>query len=173
MACDGDVRSWLDDWQDTRDLVRGGEAPQPLRGPAKEKSNEVVVGWPAAELRWLTRRRATVLGLVVGVIAAGAFGGVTLTRRFAGDPHCESGPCVFMHGESDVTVWSDSTTNSHVVGRIPNRASVQMLCWSDHQMLRPPRANYASDRWFKIEAGTLTGFVHSASVYSQSQVPHC
>lgn len=172
VACDGDIRWWLDYWHETQDQVRGDRSAS-LQASAGKTSNESVSSWPADDRRWLTRRRSTVLGIAVVVIAAGTWSGLSLTRRFAGDPHCEDGPCVFTPRESAVVVWSDSTTDSVRLGSIPNDASVRMLCWIDHQMLRPPRANYASDRWFKVESGALVGFVHSASVYSQTQVPHC
>ena len=47
-----------------------------------------------------------------------------------------------------------------------------MVCWIDSQNVSPPKSDYISSRWFKINS-PATGYVHSSLIENQVSTPHC
>ena len=66
--------------------------------------------------------------------------------------------------------------DQYKVRYVGNGTPVTMVCWVDTQMVRPPNSDYASARWFKVDAptvGVYKAYVHSSLVEAQTSVGPC
>src|SRR5689334_18555433 len=64
--------------------------------------------------------------------------------------------------------------DQYKVKYVGNGTGVNMVCWVDTQWVYPPQSDYASPRWFKVDApgvGVYKAYVHSSLVEGQTSVP--
>lgn len=122
--------------------------------------------------------KGVVRGLAIGaaVLAAGVMS--TTPASAASDSTAAISASSYI-GSNSGGAWLRNAAylgDQYKVKYVYNGTGVNMVCWVDTQWVYPPQSDYASNRWFKVDApsvGVYKAYVHSSLVEGQTSVPRC
>lgn len=107
----------------------------------------------------IKKRIATAVGATVVAVAA-----ATATPAMAAGSSHIWGP----YGGGNMRGCPDTACSTKAW--LPNYTSVTMKCWTDSVWAY---GAYWTNRWFIVDTGRQSGWVHASLVRNQTSTPHC